>query len=337
MAEEVSAQYPPPRLGTELVLLEVDPHRTHAYWNVDTPDFEAAAKLAGGGATPMVLRFFEVSADPAAEPGRPFDVEVQGLQNHWYVDLWNPGRSYVAELGLRRPDGHLVVLARSNRVDNPPAGESSIPCAPAPESCDQDVGAVAQELAGAARARAANTEPGLPDVAPPPAELLINRYPESASPPPATPLPPAAPAAVGPWPTAEELVQHLPDPKPLFDAVVAQAEAAVAPAPSGAGEAAAPAAPGAGVAPAPAPVPPSALPLDQYVNLSSFVNGRSDVALEVNVELHVYGRARPGSRLSFYGQDVALRPDGTFSIRKPLPQGALVLPLVLHDEPGKDA
>ena len=42
IAEEISSLYPPPRLGTELVLLEIDPHRAHAYWNIDVADYQEA-------------------------------------------------------------------------------------------------------------------------------------------------------------------------------------------------------------------------------------------------------------------------------------------------------
>jgi hypothetical protein len=70
------------------------------------------------------------------------------------------------------------------------------------------------------------------------------------------------------------------------------------------------------------------LPLESYANLSSFEKGRPEVELEVNTELHIFGRARPGSELSLFGQKVHLRPDGTFSIRKPLPHGVVVLPLL---------
>ena len=87
--------------------------------------------------------------------------------------------------------------------------------------------------------------------------------------------------------------------------------------------------------PAPPAAPPAPAPvsLDQYVGFSSFEQGRREVALEINVELHIYGRAKPGTELSLYGQPVPLRPDGTFSIRKPLPQGAVVLPLLAVDPP----
>jgi hypothetical protein len=76
---------------------------------------------------------------------------------------------------------------------------------------------------------------------------------------------------------------------------------------------------------------PAVLPLENYVNLSSFVQARRDVLIEVNTELHIFGRVKPGTELSLYGQKVPLRPDGGFSIRRPLPQGAVVLPLLATD------
>ena len=57
--------------------------------------------------------------------------------------------------------------------------------------------------------------------------------------------------------------------------------------------------------------------------------GSSDVDFEVNAELHVFGRARPGSKLVLFGHPVPLRPDGTFSVVRPLPHGALVLSSLL--------
>lgn len=371
MAEEVGAQYPPPRLGTELVLLEVDPRRTHAYWNIDAADHEAARRQAGPGEHPLVLRMRDVT-DPGAAGPAPFDVEVQGLQNHWSVDLWEPGRAYVAEIGLRLANGGLVGIARSNRVETPRAGQSESTEVITLDVGEPDIGPITAELAAAAL-QTADSAPAMTLLpAPGPAvAVLQNRYPDPlpeaglvaepdapAGPPLAIPEPPPSPVparalpplAVGPWPTAEELVRHLPDvqeqvavllqtPAPSPASVPASAPASTAApasvdpaAPRPAGPAAAPA--------APASAPPAAA-LDPYVNLSSFVNGRSEVDLEVNVELHIYGRAKPGAQLTFQGQRVALRPDGTFSIRKPLPQGAVVLPLDVRpaapDAPGPKA
>ncbi|HYN37810.1 MAG TPA: DUF4912 domain-containing protein [Rhodospirillales bacterium] len=92
---------------------------------------------------------------------------------------------------------------------------------------------------------------------------------------------------------------------------------------SGDGAGGAPAGDGAGGAPA------GALPLENVLTLSSFALGRESVEFEINAELHIFGRARPGTQLQLFGRPVALRPDGTFSITRPLPNGALVLSSLL--------
>jgi hypothetical protein len=56
---------------------------------------------------------------------------------------------------------------------------------------------------------------------------------------------------------------------------------------------------------------------------------RSETDLELTVELLVRGRTRPGGRLDLFGRPVAIGPDGSFSVRQRLPEGALPLALVL--------
>ena len=356
VAQEVSSLYPPPRLGTELVLLEVNPHRAHAYWNVDVEDFQAAARETGIDGPPMILRVYDVTGvDPDPQQAHSyFDLQVQGLQGHWYVDLWKDGRSYAAELGLRRPSGGLVPLARSNAVSTPPASESALY-----DTTALDVArAHAEELHAAVEADQPAPPPAptpaaaplmqpsvesrafpvadVPDAQPAErVEALFAHAGPSAGQPGPHPMPSAAPVAPSvpdaprhDWPSAEELSRHVPDTSgtapELPPAPALSAEAGPAPGPTPSESASAPAAP---------PAPPASLPLEHYVSLSSFENGRAQVALEVNVELHIYGRAKPGTRVSFYGQPVALQPDGSFSIRKPLPHGAVVFPLLAVDPP----
>jgi hypothetical protein len=81
-------------------------------------------------------------------------------------------------------------------------------------------------------------------------------------------------------------------------------------------------------APAEAGTPPP-LALENVLSVSSFALGRETVQLEINAELHIFGRARPGSELNLFGRRVALRPDGTFSLTRPLPNGALILSALL--------
>ena len=92
-------------------------------------------------------------------------------------------------------------------------------------------------------------------------------------------------------------------------------------------EAAPGAAPGADEGPTALP-----LPLENVLSLSSFVLGRDPVELEVNAELHVFGRVKPGSRLQLFGRDVRVRPDGTFSVHRPLASGAAIMPVLMTEQ-----
>lgn len=410
ISEEISALYPPPRLGTELVLLEVNPHRAHAYWNVDVEDYQAARKRSGLERPPLVLRLYDVTGltFDGSNAHQVFDIEIQGLQGHWYLDLWKDGRTHIADLGFRRDDGSLVCLARSNPVSTPAAAESAeyhtlaLDTAAAdpssvkltdlvadaglngpafdPETSPAD--AVAPPAGGDAPAPAVPFVP--PDHVPTDAPAGA-AYTPSAHPPDnvvSWPVPqpvsaddrreevqaffaraaePSAPAsqpwhapdsppgfaarsnAAAPggsgdedeggagWPSAEELARHVPDTSGA--APVAPAPVKHDPPPAVAPEAAPPAPAPAGTAASPGSSP---MPLDSYVSLSSMESGRREVSLEVNAELHIFGRAKPGTELTLYGQRVPLRPDGTFSVRKPLPQGAVVLPLLAVDPPPRD-
>lgn len=335
ISEEISALYPPPRLGTELVLLEVNPHRAHAYWSVDLEDFESARARSGLAQPPLVLRLYDITGIEfnGSNAHTAYDIEVQGLQGHWYIDLWMSGRTHVAELGFRTADGRLVCLARSNPVATPPSAESreyNTLALNTGGAGPQDV-RVTDLFADSGAGDTAAGEPTSRDEAkifpfPVQAATPAQEQPEPnrdrAPTPPATQPwqgPASAPTAdrapdVEGWPSAEELERHVPDTSGKVPELPHMPAPAPAPVPS-------------------APMGSSPMPLDRYVTLSSFELGRREVALEVNVELHVYGRAKPGTELTLYGQPVPVRPDGTFSVRKPLPHGAVVLPLLAVDPP----
>lgn len=414
VAQEISSLYPPPRLGTELVMLEVNPHRAHAYWNIDVEDYQRAAAQCGTDAPPLLLRIHDVTGIEfdGNNAHSYFDLQVQGLQGHWYVDLWKDGRSYVAELGLRRPNGGLVQLARSNPVATPPASESPhyenlpidvtqphLPLQPSaveasdpsldPGNLDVETGAPIDlnpppiqnvPRVEDASFEAPDTLPSSGDPAPaalqpslPVEEVRLREFPlpppfairedalreevhelfretervassTAAQPMPkqdTSPLPsrtePMEEAASEPradWPSAEELSRHVPDTSGAAPQDLAMQPGVGSPPDGGSSAAPSESAPSAAAeAPAAPAPPPVAKPLEQYISLSSFEKGRAQVALEVNVELHIYGRAKPGLQLSLYGQPVHVQPDGTFSIRKPLPQGAVVLPLLAVEPP----
>jgi hypothetical protein len=113
---------------THLTLMEVHPWRLHAYWNIAAADMAAArGRLPTDAAEPsLILRFTDLSAQRGKNiANHRFDIEVQGLTNSWYVDLWQDGRRYSAQLGLRTQDGDMISLASSNEVVLPLASPSS--------------------------------------------------------------------------------------------------------------------------------------------------------------------------------------------------------------------
>jgi hypothetical protein len=74
---------------------------------------------------------------------------------------------------------------------------------------------------------------------------------------------------------------------------------------------------------------PAPLPLENTLSLSSFALGRETVELEINAELHIFGRTLPGRELQLFGRKVTVHPDGSFSISRPLPNGALIISALL--------
>jgi hypothetical protein len=432
IGEEVSKSFPLGIDRTELVLMDVAPHQVHAYWNVTTEAMaEARRRLTvGGEQAPLVLRFHGRGQAAERAGDQPFDVVVQGLQSQQAVDLLSDARRYVAELGLRGPDGTLVSLARSNEVETPaarPAQAPNLPLremhvntddtprepAPSPDATAEEPQASVPPAPARARAAAADVEPALgqgsagmapqfPEmnpgespapgrhdvstqpavgrsgapVQPHPVEAPVSASASEATPPQTTPVMPWAPPveqglSQPPRVEAGAPPKATADPAVHIDAALLPPAGELSPVFPGGGQAAKagdkPPAPvgipqvlpgpgpaavsfGSGDQPwreetagtplyepvqlgpsSPPAVPGSSVPLmERLVTYSSATLGKGGPDLEINAELHVHGRARPGSELTLFGRPVPLRPDGSFSIRRTLPEGAVIIPLVLE-------
>ncbi len=353
--------------GTVLRLLPVSPWRAFAFWSATAEDWTAARRqLPAEAAAIPVLRFFDFTPlSPASRrPHPPFDVEIQADSTGWYVDVWKDGKTYVAELGLLGGD-RFVALARSNPVELPPAGPSpelgfewrtvslpdsgdivpAAPPRPVPElfrpvfprrPVEAEFPLVPPERIGLTAAEASllpsveATEP-LPEMADDATPVPAADQPEE--PVVAAPEEPVVAATADTTVAADAFPLAACDEQGADAAGQAEAQAvavlgdpaalalAPLPAPRTAPETAAAAQPA-------APPPPAPLPLESVAALSSFSLG-PDAELELNAELHIYGRTRPGATLSLFGRPVAVAADGTFSVRRPLPNGALVLPILL--------
>lgn len=72
--------------------------------------------------------------------------------------------------------------------------------------------------------------------------------------------------------------------------------------------------------------------LEAILPMSSFVLACNEVAFEAVAELHIHGRAAPGSTVRLFGRDVPVRPDGSFSLVRVLPNDDTLLSALLAGE-----
>lgn len=299
VADEVRAWFPRQIEGPELVLIDVDPRVLHAFWSLPLALVQdARATLGAAGATaPLVLRLAPAEEDASAEDGNrarrgAFDVIVSGLQSRAYIDIEAAARRWRATLGIKRGDGTLIAFAHANVAALPPSGPAPLQALP--------VEAPAGPAVAAAASRADTALP------------LATQ----ASAAPAVAEPPA-------WATAE-----LKAVLPAEAAAITEAQPEPASAPdtaSGAAETAAETAAEAAAGP---------FALEDVLPLSSFVLGRggNDVELEVTAELYIHGRIQPGRTLQLFGKDIRVRPDGTFALRRILPNDPAILTVLLASE-----
>lgn len=108
-----------------LVVMVRDPYWLHAYWELSRKSIERAKVALGQywhSARP-VIRVYEAVRDGATAATRHAvrDVEVHGGVNNWYIDVYDPPKTYQLDIGYLAPEGKFFCLARSNVVSTPPA------------------------------------------------------------------------------------------------------------------------------------------------------------------------------------------------------------------------
>jgi hypothetical protein len=107
-----------------LVIMSRDPFWFFAYWEI-THDRAEQMRTAHGrdcwDRAALILRVYDLgeSASTPIDASTFFDVEVQKSSRQWYVQVPVSGHVYVADLGLRWPDGKFVSLFRSNFIRQP--------------------------------------------------------------------------------------------------------------------------------------------------------------------------------------------------------------------------
>ena len=112
-----------------LVMMTRDPFWFFAYWEI-THERAEQIRVAHGrdswDKSVLILRVYDLgeASQTSIENAASFDVPVQKFARQCYAQVPIAGHGYVADLGLRWPDGKFVSLFRSNVIKQP-AGQVS--------------------------------------------------------------------------------------------------------------------------------------------------------------------------------------------------------------------
>ncbi|MFA5190394.1 MAG: DUF4912 domain-containing protein [Verrucomicrobiia bacterium] len=342
---EEAAELPATYGRTRLMLVEIEPHWIHAYWEITAPDREAALAKAGDAEAAWVLRFYDITGVEfdGANARDSFDVPVDVAVGNWYVNLWSSGKSYCGEIGLRAPDGSFVPVSRSGIVQVPAAAAApraetewmkveplTGETAPAGEPAREE----APVLAAVAASVTSEPEPVISEAVLLPAteqaatpgnvaEDTVVAEPVCAAIPETFPLPPPPPTVAGfdisASPSAAEINRwceeiHAPPDSDANNndngsgyATVDAAQPASQESPAAERETA-----------------PSSHSVERFGTASDGLGVAAaerapSIKLELNAEIVIYGRAMPGQTVEVCGRMVKVSPDGTFSVRMALP------------------
>jgi uncharacterized protein len=108
---------------TRVTLIARDPYSLHAYWEIAQSSIDdAQAKLGDGfSSSVVVLRMYDVTCVDfnGSNANNTFDIDVGWHTSSWYLSLWCDNVSYVADLGIRGPNGEFITLARANTITAP--------------------------------------------------------------------------------------------------------------------------------------------------------------------------------------------------------------------------
>ena len=113
----------------QITLLVRDPWWLYAYWEV-TPRREEevlkAIRRAGLVRQKTVLRVYDTTGAAPENANSFFDIELNFFADHWYIDVGNPDREWVVDVGIRTTNGRFFTLVRSRQVRTPRFGPSDI-------------------------------------------------------------------------------------------------------------------------------------------------------------------------------------------------------------------
>lgn len=127
--ERKTFRFPSGYGDNKIVLLVRDPWWVFAYWEIRRDKEEEVVKnIEKSGDSPQrsVLRVYDITDlnFNGANAHSFFDIDLKGLASNWYINVGNPNRSWIVDIGIVSQKGKFYVLARSNTVRTPRFGMS---------------------------------------------------------------------------------------------------------------------------------------------------------------------------------------------------------------------
>jgi hypothetical protein len=127
--ERQEFRFPPGYGDNKIVILARDPWWLFSYWEVRRDKEEEMVRKiesSGDAVEKSVLRVYDIT--DVNFNGRNahsyFDIDLKGLATTWYINVGQPDRSWVVDIGIVSKKGNFYTLARSNVVKTPRFGMS---------------------------------------------------------------------------------------------------------------------------------------------------------------------------------------------------------------------
>ncbi|GEM_PF-1224042 len=115
---------------TRIVLMPRDPYWLFAYWEVSLPRIEEAKKVLGNefGSATSILRVYDVSKIifNGKNAHSYFELTLKDLIRSRYINIPEPEKDWIVDIGILTHSGRFFVLARSNSAATPAGSRSNV-------------------------------------------------------------------------------------------------------------------------------------------------------------------------------------------------------------------
>jgi hypothetical protein len=127
--DRVEFRFPHGYGDNKIVILARDPWWIFAYWEIlKHREEEVIRKIesAGDSVSRSILRVYDVTDINFSGNNAHsyFDIELKGLASSWYINVVQPDRSWIVDIGIVTKKGGFYLLARSNTIRTPRFGMS---------------------------------------------------------------------------------------------------------------------------------------------------------------------------------------------------------------------